>query len=196
MTHELLKNHPGFRRIARGFQMPILAATALMSVASLLALGVPLALKNLVEAYGSGGPYLFWVLAGAALLAGAIGLQAVGRLRTTVVSERLKARLRLKLYDKLLKREMAFHREHGPGDLVSALYSDIEQLSVLYTSLLPSGIASALLILGAGIAIASLDPALAGVLFLSATVVFLLSRLLFRHFRRMGRGLQERFGEI
>jgi ATP-binding cassette subfamily B protein len=196
MTHPLLQHHPGFRHIARAFRLPVLVAAALMSSAALLALGVPVALKNLVEAYRAGGAYLPWVLAGAGLLVGAVVLQAVGRLRTTVVSERLKARYRLHLYDKLMRRSMAFHREHGPGDLMSAIYADLEQMSALHTSLLPSGVASALIILGAGFALARLDPALAAILSLAAAAAFLMSRLVFSQFRSMGRDLQERYSHI
>ena len=144
MAHPLLKHHPAFGQIARRFHAPILVATLIMAVASLAALGFPLALKNMVEQYTADGSYLNWVVAGGILLVLSLGLQAFGSLRATMVAERLKAGLRLHLYRKLLGKQMAFHREHGPGDLMSALYSDVDQLSSLYTNLLPSGISSAL----------------------------------------------------
>jgi ABC-type multidrug transport system fused ATPase/permease subunit len=196
MTHRLIKDHPEFRNIARRFQVPLLLATGLLSVASLLALGIPLDLKNMVEGYVVDDSYLKWALTGAAMLGVMLVMQALGRLRTTSISERLKARMRLHLYEKLLGRHMAFHREHGPGDLISAMYTDLDQFSALYTALVPSGVASGLILVGALAALVRLDPGLAGLLFAAAAIVFVLMRLLFRKFRQMGRELHEQLGGI
>ena len=92
MAHLLLSEHPDFRAIARRHQASVMLATVLMSLASLLALGVPLALKNLVEELTAGGDYLRWAAVGALLLAAGLGLQAIGRLRSTLVFEQLKTR--------------------------------------------------------------------------------------------------------
>ncbi|NIM71384.1 MAG: ATP-binding cassette domain-containing protein [Xanthomonadales bacterium] len=196
MAHLLLSEHPDFRAIARRHQASVMLATVLMSLASLLALGVPLALKNLVEELTAGGDYLRWAAVGALLLAAGLGLQAIGRLRSTLVFEQLKTRMRLRLFEKLLGQRLAFHREHGAGDLTSALYTDIDQFSTLYTSLIPSAVAGALIVMGALFALARLDPLLAGVLFAAAAIVFSGARLLLRHFRNISRDLHDQYSDI
>ena len=196
MAHPLLNNHPAFGRIARHYHAPILMATLIMAAASILALGFPWALKNMVEQYAVEGAFLYWAVAGSVLLVLGLLLQAFGSLRATMVAERLKASLRLQLYRKLLGKQMAFHREHGPGDLMSALYSDVDQISSLYTNLLPSGISSGLILTGAFIALARLDSQLAVVLLAASGVVFVLTRLAFRRIRKLGRALHEQFGRV
>ncbi len=196
MAHPLTEAHPEFRRIARRYRRPIMSATLLLSAASMFALGVPLALKYMVEAYQAGGDYLAWGIGGAGILVATLGMQALGKLRATSISERLKARLRVKLYTILLGRDVGFHREHGPGDLMSALYTDLDQYSALYTTLLPTGIATVLIIGGALAALVRLDPALALVLLVAAAAVFIVMRLVLRKFRGMSRDLHERLSDI
>ncbi|MFT5098284.1 MAG: ATP-binding cassette subfamily B protein AbcA/BmrA [Lysobacterales bacterium] len=196
MSHPLLNNHPVFRDITRRFHAPILIATLIMALSSVLALGFPLALKNMVEQYTANAPYLNWALGGGALLVISLVLRAFGSLRATMVAEKLKAALRLSLYRKFLGKDLAFHREHGPGHLMSVLYSDIDQLSSVYTNLLPSGISSVLILVGSSIALARLDFKLAVVLFASAALVFVLTRLSYRRIREMGKSLHEAFSQL
>ncbi|NNL94540.1 MAG: ABC transporter ATP-binding protein [Xanthomonadales bacterium] len=196
MSHRLLKKNPLFRDEIRRHRASILIAAAILSLASLLALGIPLAVKRLAEEWAAGNSWTIWLLAGGVFLLLSLGLQTYGGLKSTEVSERLKTALQRQLFRRFMGQEMAFHRAQGPGELISAIYTDIQAVAGLYSRLLPSGVSGLLLLAGATVALIQLSPGLALVLAGATLLSLIVSRMLLRHIRARAAEINEHTSQI
>ncbi len=132
-THPRLST---FRSLARllPFARPVLPRLSLGAlsalIASLLALGIPLVLEQIVSAEGpiaSGDPWLIALGAGAVLLLGLLEALMVWARRWFVLSPAtsVEYQLRTDFYSRLQRLPVAFHDRWQSGQLLSRMMQDI-----------------------------------------------------------------------
>ena len=135
-------------------------------VSSLFMLGVPRALRELIDVGFSRGPHAGSAYLGLLALALLLATATAARLYyVNILGDRVTARLRNELFDSLLGKEMAFHQKHSSHELMARLSTDAEYLRILVTSLSIS-LRSGMILVGSLVMLFLTDLRLASVLFL------------------------------
>ena len=135
-------------------------------VSSLFMLGVPRALRELIDVGFSRGPHAGSAYLGLLALALLLATATAARLYyVNILGDRVTARLRNELFDSLLGKEMAFHQKHSSHELMARLSTDAEYLRILVTSLSIS-LRSGMILVGSLVMLFLTDLRLASVLLL------------------------------
>lgn len=173
----------------------IVSASLLMMAAAVLTLLIPYLLNGLLEEWKASQALFSAAVLVSGTLALALILHTLGSFLSVLSAERLKANLRQSALNKLLKKPLAYHKQHGHGETLSLLYSDMEQVAGFYAALLPSTFSGLLLWLGAAVMLIKINATLALVLLVTAGFIFLFGHFLTRFFSRLGHRLQEQLGQ-
>ncbi|KAL3803461.1 hypothetical protein ACHAWO_002469 [Cyclotella atomus] len=121
-----------------------------------------------------------------------------GFLRVTiqgVVGERVVARLRCRLYSKILKQEIAFFDEHKSGELVSRLGSDTTLLQTVVSQNLPDFVTQLIKAITAIVLMFYLSVKLAGLALGGVVIIFLLSAPMGKLMAKLSKQYQDILGQ-
>ncbi|MEW8978546.1 MAG: ABC transporter ATP-binding protein [Symbiobacterium sp.] len=162
----------------------ILLLTALLLGATGLRLLFPQLLRSLVDQALAGAPLRALLLPAALFLAGALLIQVL-RITATLLAERIAwaatNALRLDLARHVLGLDLAFHKEHTPGELIERIDGDVTTLAGFFSQFVAQVGTSLLLICGVLVALFGEGwlPGLVGLgsFALSATAVLSVSSL-------------------
>ena len=134
----------------------ILLLTALLLGATGLRLLFPQLLRSLVDQALAGAPLRALLLPAALFLAGALLIQVL-RITATLLAERIAwaatNALRLDLARHVLGLDLAFHKEHTPGELIERIDGDVTTLAGFFSQFVAQVGTSLLLICGVLVAL-------------------------------------------
>ncbi|MBP2017411.1 ABC-type multidrug transport system fused ATPase/permease subunit [Symbiobacterium terraclitae] len=129
----------------------LILLVSLMIAATGLRLLFPQLLRSLVDRTLAGAPLPALLLPAGLFLAGALLIQAL-RITATMLSERIAwgatNALRLDLARHVLGLDIAFHKEHTPGELIERIDGDVTTLAGFFSQFVAQVGTSLLLILG------------------------------------------------
>jgi subfamily B ATP-binding cassette protein MsbA len=108
-----------------------------------------------------------------------------------VIGERIVARLRAQVFDRLVTLELDFYVRRRVGELISRLSSDVTQVRAMLTSSLTSLLSSVLGLLGAIAILLLLSPALLLLVLALAPAMLIVAILLARPLRRLSTHVQD-----
>lgn len=93
------------------------------------------------------------------------------------VGQRVLWRLRNQLFEKLQELPVAFFAQNKAGDLISRINNDTDKLNQFFSQAIMQFVGNAFMMLGAAIALISLQPTLGVVLLVPATCLLILTQL-------------------
>jgi len=158
----------------QGGRVALLAALILAGIA--LQLAGPQILRTFIDAATSGKALDTLTTAAAIYIAVALLYQLIGVL-TTYISEKVgwtaTNALREDLVSHCLKLDMAFHKEHLPGEMIERIDGDTTALSNLFTKFTVTVLANLLLIIGMAVLLLREDLLVGGGISLFALIALL-----------------------
>lgn len=174
-----------------------LVAVALVSiVGAAAALAQPLLVGRVITTVQGGGRLAPVVVALISVLLGGSLVGAVQRYLLQRTAEGIVLSTRRRLVDRLLRLPIAEYDRRRTGDLMSRVGSDTTLLRAVVTSGLFEVVSSLVLIIGAIIAMALVDPVLLLVTLASVAVGMVAGISVARRLRRLALASQERVGEM
>ncbi|MGD8487343.1 MAG: ABC transporter ATP-binding protein [Chloroflexota bacterium] len=108
-----------------------------------------------------------------------------------VVGERIVARLRAEVFDRLVTLELDFYVRRRVGELISRLSSDVTQVRVMLTQTLTSLLSSVLSLVGSIIVLFLLSPDLLVVVLVLAPAIVIIAVVFARPLRRLSTRVQD-----
>jgi subfamily B ATP-binding cassette protein MsbA len=181
-----------------GYLRPHLGLFAL-AVASLLVgtvagLLLPLVIGGLVGEVVSAGDVGGLDLLVLAMLGLALVLAAAGFVQTWtlgVIGERIVARLRAQLFERLVSLELDFYVRRRVGELISRLSSDVTQVRTMLTQTLTSLLSSLLSLVGSVVILFVLSPTLLVIVLALAPALIVVALIFSRPLRRLSTRVQD-----
>ena len=144
----------------RPYRASILLLTALSVLATASSLGFAYLVKYLFNSATNGSNRLLWIFAAALL--GLLLLKISLKTIDSFYAEKLRAKivldLRSKTFSKILRSEYEGITEYHSGELLHRLTSDINEVSAYTVGLLPAIVGMSVQVLGAIIALLTIDP--------------------------------------
>ncbi len=181
-----------------GYLRPHLRLFSVAVVALLISTGfgllLPLVVGSLVgEVVGAGDTAgldrLLLMLAGITLVLAVSGFVQTWSLG--VVGERIVARLRAQVFDRLVTLELDFYVRRRVGELISRLSSDVTQVRTMLTQTLTSLLSSLLGLIGAIAVLFVLSPDLLLVILALAPTIVIIAVIFARPLRRLSTRVQD-----
>jgi subfamily B ATP-binding cassette protein MsbA len=168
-----------------------LLALVISTIAGLL---LPLVIGGFVgEVVGAGDSrgfdQIILALVGLTLVLAAAGLAQTWALG--VMGERIVARLRDEVFERLVTLELDFHVQRRVGELISRLSSDVTQVRAMLTHTLTSLLSSALSLVGSVIVLFMLSPTLLVIFLVLAPVLVVVAMVFARPLRRLSTRVQD-----
>ena len=190
---------PGLRALApylrehRGVLLSVAGLALIGSAGSLLQ---PLLVRRVLRAVQSRGPLASPVLLLLAVVVSVALLSALQRYLLQRTAEGVVLRTRTRLAGHLLRLPVAEHDRRRTGDLLSRVGADTTLLRAVVTSGLVEAASSVIVVLGAAVGMALLDPVLLVVTLLAVGVGLGLVFTVSRRVRALSRQAQERVGAM
>ncbi|MGQ7295752.1 ABC transporter ATP-binding protein [Quadrisphaera sp. KR29] len=172
------------------------AAAALSLVTAATGLAQPLLVRRVVEAVQDGGRAAPAVVAVVVVLVAGSLVGAVQQYLLQRTAEGVVLSTRRRLVGRMLRLPVAELDSRRTGDLISRVGSDTTLLRAVVTSGLVEVASSALLAVGAVVAMALVDPLLLGVVLVSVGVGVVAGVAVGRRLRDLARASQERVGAM
>ena len=126
-----------------------------------------------------------------AMFVGGILISALSGLILGIFGEDIVAKLRKKLWDKLLNLPVKYFDNTKTGDISSRLVNDTSQVKNLLASNLPNAITSILQFFGALVLMLSMDWQMTVIMFVAVPIVILAMLPIMRQSRKIGRARQD-----
>ena len=185
-------------RLSRPYRRRLLAALVLTSLGTLVALVVPLGLRELVDAvFQEGNRTLLHQLTVALILL--FLLRAVvsfgGNYLLGWTGERVVADLRKRVYRHLHRQSLRFFSNHRTGDLTSRLTNDVGSVRSAVTDALSNLLTQSLSLLGSVALMVVLNWRLSLIIFLVVPAVTGFAVYFGRKVRRLARRIQDRLAD-
>ncbi len=177
---------------------PQLKLFAVAVVALLVSTGfgllLPLVIGGLVNEVVSAGDaagldQLLLVLVGITLVLAVAGFAQTWSLG--VIGERIVARLRAQVFDRLVTLELDFYVRRRVGELISRLSSDVTQVRQMLTQTLTSLLSSLLSLIGSIVVLFLLSPSLLVVILVLAPAMVIIAVIFARPLRRLATRVQD-----
>ena len=108
-----------------------------------------------------------------------------------VIGERIVARLRAQVFDRLVTLELDFYVKRRVGELISRLSSDVTQVRMMLTQTVTSLLSSLLSLVGSIIVLFLLSPDLLVVILVLAPAMVILAVVFARPLRRLSTRVQD-----
>jgi subfamily B ATP-binding cassette protein MsbA len=170
------------------------AALLALIISTLAGLALPLVIGGFVGEVVSAGDtggldLLILALVGVTLVLAATSLAQTWALG--VMGERIVARLRDEVFERLVSLELDFHVQRRVGELISRLSSDVTQVRMMLTHTLTSLLSSALSLVGAVAVLFLLSPTLLIIFLALAPALVIVAMLFARPLRRLSTRVQD-----
>ncbi|WP_017585907.1 ABC transporter ATP-binding protein [Nocardiopsis ganjiahuensis] len=190
---------PGLRHLlqyARPYSLTLWTGGLITIVAALLTLAQPLVAKFFLEDMASGGPNLGLVVLLAALLLFATVLAAIGNYLTERTAENIVFGVRRQMVERIMRLRMTVLDRSSPGDLLSRVVSDSNQLRTATTRNLVDLVIGLFQLAGILVLMAYLDLALLGLVLAVVVVVGIAFAAIVPRIKRASLLVQEALGEM
>ncbi len=181
-----------------GYLRPQLKLFALAVVALLISTGsgllLPLVIGGLVNEVVSAGDaagldQLLLALVGITLVLAVTGFVQTWSLG--VIGERIVARLRAQVFDRLVTLELDFYVRRRVGELISRLSSDVTQVRTMLTQTLTALLSSLLGLIGSIVVLFLLSPGLLVVILVLAPAIVIIAVVFARPLRQLSTRVQD-----
>lgn len=190
---------PGLRHLlqyARPYSLTLWTGGLITVVAAVLTLAQPLVAKFFLEDMASGGPNLGLVVLLAALLLFATVLAALGNYLTERTAENIVFGVRRRMVERIMRLRMTVLDRSSPGDLLSRVVSDSNQLRTATTRNLVDLVIGLFQLIGILVLMAYLDLALLGLVLAVVVVVGIAFAAIVPRIKRASLLVQEALGEM
>ena len=177
---ELEKGKAWLKKETRAYVSPVLFLTVLSVFTTLFSLAFAYMTRYLINSASDGNGSLFWVFA--VVLLGALLLKIVFKTLGGYLAEKLRAKtyteLRQRVFHKILRSEYAGVQAYHSGELMNRLTADVQEIAVDTVGFLPAVVGMLVQLLGAIVALFTIDPTftaiyiVCGVVFGGLTVLF------------------------
>jgi ABC-type multidrug transport system fused ATPase/permease subunit len=181
---------------ARPYRRSLVVAGVITGVGGLAGLAQPLAAKAVIDALSAHRPVLAPILLLTGLVVAAAGVAAFGSYLLERAAEGIVLAARRSLVHRLLRLPVAEIDRLRPGDLLSRVTSDTTLLRTAATSSIVDGANAVLLLVGAVVVMALLDPMLLGVTLGVIVLTIVLSGLVLPKIGRATERAQQAVGEM
>ena len=180
------------------YRWMILAVGMLGLVGTVMSLASSVASKYLVDAVTGYGTTKIGRAAGlaAGLMLGSLLLHGVSSRVSASVHVRIRNRMQLVTYGKILRASWQALEPYRSGDLLNRLNSDINTAADGIISFIPNLVTSGVKFLGAFCIVLYYDPTMAAIALLGAPVTLVISKFLMRRLRRYNLTMKELTGEV
>ncbi len=169
-------------------------AVGALLVSTLFGLMLPLVIGGLVNEVVTAGDAdaldrILLMLVGITLVLAVAGFAQTWSLG--VIGERIVARLRAQVFDRLVSLELDFYVRRRVGELISRLSSDVTQVRTMLTQTLTSLLSSVLSLVGSIVVLFLLSPDLLLVILVLAPAVVIIAVVFARPLRRLSTRVQD-----
>ncbi len=169
-------------------------AVAALLVSTVFGLLLPLVVGGLVNEVVSAGDAagldrILLLMAGITLVLAAAGFAQTRSLG--VIGERIVARLRAQVFERLVSLELDFYVRRRVGELISRLSSDVTQVRTMLTQTLTSLLSSTLSLVGSVVVLFLLSPNLLVVILVLAPAMVVIAMVFARPLRRLSTRVQD-----
>lgn len=169
-----------FWQFLRHEKLPLFVTLAAILISSLFQLAAPTVMGHALDNYILVGDEKGLFLVAGQLLILFVGAFVAGYIQTTTmgaVGQRLLFTLRNAIFTKLEQMPMAFFNQNKAGDLISRINNDTEKLNQFFSEAIMRFVGNAFMIVGAGIALISINPRLGLATLGPALVLLLIAKL-------------------
>ena len=169
-------------------------AVAALLVSTVFGLLLPLVVGGLVNEVVSAGDAagldrILLLMAGITLVLAVAGFAQTRSLG--VIGERIVARLRAQVFERLVSLELDFYVRRRVGELISRLSSDVTQVRTMLTQTLTSLLSSTLSLVGSVLVLFLLSPSLLVVILVLAPAMVVIAMVFARPLRRLSTRVQD-----
>jgi len=169
-----------------------------LALSSTATLSLPLAVRLMIDhGFSGSNPAAIdgWFI-GLFAVASVLAIATAGRFQAvSLLGERVVADLRRRLYQHLLRLDMAFFDRNRSGELVSRLSADTEQIRSMVGSSASIALRSVITFIGSAIALVLTSPRLAGMAAIGIPLVVLPIILFGRRVQKVARESQDRVAD-
>ncbi|MDZ3824182.1 MAG: ABC transporter transmembrane domain-containing protein [Pseudoxanthomonas sp.] len=169
-----------------------------LALSSAATLALPVAARYMIDyGFGQTDPRLLDLgFLGLLVVAGVMALAGAARyFCVSLLGERVAADLRTRLYGHLLHLDLGFFERTRSGELVSRLAADTERVQTVVGSTLSVALRSAVMLVGASVAMVATSPRLAGLTALVIPAVIAPMVVFGRRVERLSRESQDRIAD-
>ncbi len=170
-----------FSPLIRDEKLPIFVAVVAILMNSGLNLLAPVVIGHTIDTYIVAKDFGGILMNAVVLIALYLGALTAGYAQTRImggVGQRVLFKLRNSVFNKLQELPVAFFNENKAGDLISRINNDTDKLNQFFSQALMQFLGNAFMILGSGILVVVLQPALGAAALIPAFVLLVLTRLL------------------
>ena len=171
----------------------LLLLSAIASVSTILS---PLLIGNTVTAIDTGNPALQLLLFLAALYLTDWLVRFLQQFFMASIGQRIILHIRSTLFDKMKALPLAFFDSRQHGELMSRLTNDVDNISTTISDSLTQLMTYGFTILGVLCIMIYLSPGLTCIAFLSVWLIFLLTRTITKHTRKLFASQQQILGKL
>ena len=168
----------------------------LSAAASASAILSPLLIGNTVTAIDTGNPAVQLLLFLAALYLTDWLVRVLQQIFMASIGQRIILHIRSTLFDKMKALPLAFFDSRQHGELMSRLTNDVDNISTTISDSLTQLMTYAFTILGVLCIMVYLSPGLTCLAFLSVWLIFLLTRTITKHTRKLFASQQQLLGRL
>jgi subfamily B ATP-binding cassette protein MsbA len=179
---------------ARPYLPRIAFSLALLVTASLIQLTLPLAIRQLLDYMthpATNGRFNLLAAAMVGLFVTKSLINFVGQYNLQVTGDRITNELRVTLLDHYERLPLAYHYSHQTGDVMSRLYSSAPEVRNIVTNLTATGVVNLIQLIGAGVIMWRMDPALAMIVLLLCPATSIVARMFGPHFKRLSADIKD-----
>lgn len=178
----------------------LIITSVVLLIASLMSLVTPELVRRLTGAISNGSVSPKLILIYSLILIGSYLIRGVCRFLSMwlahVAAWEYVAKLTLTVYDKLQRLSMRYFGDKQTGQLMSRVINDTRNMEVLIAHAVPDLFANAVIIVGVGVMIFTINPTLAVFTLLPVPFVLLVSTLFSKKVMPLFRINQQVFGEL
>lgn len=126
-----------------------------------------------------------------ALMLAEIGSRAVNRWIQAVIGVKVRNKMRLKIFARLLRGEWLHLQKHHTGDLVNRLEGDVNNITALITEILPATIVILVQLSASFALLFSMSPMLAVSVLVALPIAMVASRFYIKRMRKLNREVRD-----